>query len=336
MIQNRKSQQGVFIGVFALATLVVISLAISFMSNRVNELLAGQSQMISGKQAYWLAYSGMEIMSTEQFAVLDIAAGTSYSLAGGIIEVSSNASASLHNGAPRTNEIITTGKDGDSVRKIKWTLGNPTNYARYFDGAGDYITIADDNALDFGSGALSYSVWFRPAEVKLQQVLGKRNTAADANYELKLGADGSINAEIVGNRISATTTYSVNNWYHVAFTRSSTVTGYCELYVNGIREGTATHEGDVDNNEVFMIGDDPVSGSQFFNGIINAPAIWNTKLDEDEIQTLYIQAPAFNVNSIQSGSIRGYWKFDESGSTLNDETANNNDGSATNTERTGI
>ncbi|SVE04766.1 uncharacterized protein METZ01_LOCUS457620, partial [marine metagenome] len=60
--------------VFALATLVVISLAVSFMSNRVNDLLKNQGQMIAGKQSYWLGYSGMEINSTNRFA--GITAGT--------------------------------------------------------------------------------------------------------------------------------------------------------------------------------------------------------------------------------------------------------------------
>ena len=95
MIQNRKSQQGVFIGVFALATLVVISLAISFMSNRVNELLVGQSQMISGKQAYWSAYSGMELLSGSQFADASNFGTKTYSFSGGTITIEGEASAAL-------------------------------------------------------------------------------------------------------------------------------------------------------------------------------------------------------------------------------------------------
>ena len=46
MKYNKKPQEGVFIGVFALATLVVISLAIGFMSNRVNDLLTNQGQIL--------------------------------------------------------------------------------------------------------------------------------------------------------------------------------------------------------------------------------------------------------------------------------------------------
>ena len=52
MIYKNKLQEGVFIGVFALGTLVVISLAVGFMSNRVNDLLKNQGQMIAGRQSY--------------------------------------------------------------------------------------------------------------------------------------------------------------------------------------------------------------------------------------------------------------------------------------------
>ena len=84
MGNHKKKQEGVFIALFALSTLVVIGLAIGFMSNTVNDLLAGQGQVMAGKQSYWLAYSGMEITSTNRFA--GITAGTNtYTLEGGTI-----------------------------------------------------------------------------------------------------------------------------------------------------------------------------------------------------------------------------------------------------------
>ena len=42
MGNHKKTQEGVFIALFALSTLVVLGLAIGFMSNTVNDLLAGQ------------------------------------------------------------------------------------------------------------------------------------------------------------------------------------------------------------------------------------------------------------------------------------------------------
>jgi len=144
LIQNRKSQQGVFIGVFALATLVVISLAILFMSNRVNELLAVQGQMISGKQAYWSAYSGMELLSGSQLADASNTGTKTYSFSGGTISILGESSAALYNGVARTNEHTVTGTDGNSSRQMKWTLANPSpaEYALFFDGTtGDFVDI---------------------------------------------------------------------------------------------------------------------------------------------------------------------------------------------------
>ena len=133
MISNKKLQEGVFIGVFALATLVVISLAIGFMSNRVNDLLSNQGQMIAGKQAYWLANSGVEIIAQDKLADLGSATipakgdGTDigityekyYSFAGGSIQIVGDnpAGAGYHNGLARTKHVIITGSDANSAHQ---------------------------------------------------------------------------------------------------------------------------------------------------------------------------------------------------------------------------
>ena len=144
MGNHKKTQEGVFIALFALSTLVVISLAIGFMSNTVNDLLAGQGQVMAGKQSYWLAYSGMEITSTNRFA--GIPAGTNtYTLEGGTITtLGANVGAGKFNGSDITDEITSTGAIADGSRQVKWTLGNPnpTDYALFFDGTtGDFVDI---------------------------------------------------------------------------------------------------------------------------------------------------------------------------------------------------
>ena len=129
-----------FIGVFALGTLVVISLAVGFMSNRVNELLKNQGQMIAGRQSYWLAYSGIEIAAINRFA--GITAGTnSYTLVGGSISNVGTASSDKFNGTNRTNVITSTGTTGEGSRILKWTLGSSSEYAIFFDGDDDIVNI---------------------------------------------------------------------------------------------------------------------------------------------------------------------------------------------------
>jgi hypothetical protein len=148
MCNHKKTQEGVFIALFALSTLVVFSLAISFMSNMVNDLLVGQGQVMAGKQSYWLAYSGMEINSTKRFA--GITAGTNtYTLEGGTITtVGANVGAGKFNGSDITDVITSTGAIADASRQLKWTLGNPSpaEYALFFDG--DIVDFVDIGTIE--------------------------------------------------------------------------------------------------------------------------------------------------------------------------------------------
>ena len=140
MVNRNKAQEGVFIGLFALGVLVAISLAVSFMGNRVTDLLNVQGDVMAGKQSYWLAYSGIEIAATNRFA--GIAAGTkTYTLSNGSISVLGESSADKFNGADRTNVITSTGSVADGVRKIKHTLASSTEYALFFDGDDDIVNI---------------------------------------------------------------------------------------------------------------------------------------------------------------------------------------------------
>jgi hypothetical protein len=140
MVNRNKVQEGVFIGLFALGVLVAISLAVSFMGNRVTDLLNVQGKVMAGKQSYWLAYSGIEIAATNRFA--GVAAGTkTYTLSNGSISVLGESSADKFNGADRTNVITSTGSIADGARKIKYTLGSSTEYALFLDGDDDIVDI---------------------------------------------------------------------------------------------------------------------------------------------------------------------------------------------------
>ena len=51
---------------------------------------------------------------------------------------------------------------------MKLTVDEPSagNFARYFDGTGDYITISDHNELDIGTSDFTISIWLYPHEDK--------------------------------------------------------------------------------------------------------------------------------------------------------------------------
>ena len=70
-MRYKKTQEGMFIALFALATVVIITILVSYMSNWVNDMVATQTQVFFGKQAYWNAYSGMELSTSKKIASLD-------------------------------------------------------------------------------------------------------------------------------------------------------------------------------------------------------------------------------------------------------------------------
>ena len=304
-----------FIGVFALATLVVIGLAISFMSNRVNELLAGQSQMISGKQAYWSAYSGMELLSGSQLADASNTGTKTYSFSGGTISIVGESSAALYNGVARTDTHTVTGSDGNSSRQLKWTLNSPTIQA--YDFASDPATpkLTMNAAVSIAEDAIfTISAWVYIDALSLSPLFGVTDADddwirfTDAN---NMAIKGTGPAAVV---LSHGLSVGTGSWQHIVITRGSspddnTVT----VYVNGVAGSNP-----VVWNEQFLpnaIGTDYAGGSRhYFDGRIAQVAIWNTTLPEDQVRSIYIQGLSFDIRTtaddaltnLQTGMVH-YW-----------------------------
>jgi len=347
---HKKTQEGVFIALFALSTLVVLGLAIGFMSNTVNDLLAGQGQVMAGKQSYWLAYSGMEITSTNRFA--EITAGTNtYTLEGGEIKTIGTISADKFNGSDRTNEFTSTGTVADGSRQSKWTLGNPTNYALVFDGNNDLVSHSMDLAT---SASASVSTWFmkKGGDGAIQHLV-MFNDAEVPSYGtgILVGADNKLffsiqdGSETQAPSIKSTGTYTASSlWYHVVATwnKSSYSAADFKIYVNGVdvTDGGSFSLGGYDtdfalNIDEGTIGADNRTGTptEFFNGIIDEVSMWSTALSTAQIKSLFIQGRNFSVTNIENGSLAGYWNFQNS---FNDASGNSNHGTNTGATFTGI
>ena len=297
MIQNRKSQQGVFIGVFALATLVVISLAIGFMSNRVNELLVGQSQRISGKQAYWSAYSGMELLSGSQLADASNTGTKTYSFSGGTISIVGESSAALYNGVARTDTHTVTGSDGNSSRQLKRTVDSPTIQA--YDFASDPATpaLTMNAPVSIAEDAIfTISAWVYIDALSLSPLFGV--TDADDDWIRFTDANNmAIKGDGTERILSHGLTVGTGSWQHIVITRGAlpldnTVT----VYVNGVAGSNPVEW----NKEFFpsAIGTDFAGESRhYFDGRIAHVAIWNTTLSVSQIRSIYIQGLSFDIET---------------------------------------
>ena len=354
MILNKKSQQGVFIGIFALATLVVISLAVGFMSNRVNELLIGQSQMISGKQAYWSAYSGLELLSGSQLAVTSNTGTKVYNLAGGTITTVGVAHPddSLHNNEVRTSTVTSTGADANSSRELKYTL-YPVYHAIVFDGVDDFVSHSMDLAT---SVSASISTWFiKKGGDGSKQHLVMLDDAQNQGYgtHLLIGVDNKLLfsiqdfSEIQNPSIKSSGTYTANSlWYHVVATWNKSNEDFRDfkIYVNGVdvTNGGSFNSGNYATNFALnidegTIGADNRTGTpaEFFNGLIDEVAIWNVALSAAQIRSLYIQGRSFLATNILNSNLVGYWNFNDGSNTTDDVSSNDNKGTVSSATFTG-
>ena len=291
----RRTYPGVFIGVFALATVVLIAILITFMANRVTDMLSSQASIITYRQSYWLSYTGMEILAGDRFAGLTLGPNN-YNLAGGTITATGSASG-LHNGGNKTNVVTTKGSDGSSIRSFKWTLGNPVNYALSFDGSNDYVDIGN-----VFNDIKTISFWIHADDItsNTDQVIDLNGT----DY-IKV-----VNGEVTVNNIDTPTYYvnsvsgeqtitAVDTWYHVVIT---TATG---INVNDMDIGRL--EGEID----------------FMDGLIDQVALWNTTFSINQVRSLYIQGRGFNVGTFGSGNLKGYWPFENN---ANDGSENSHNG----------
>ena len=340
MIYNKKPQEGVFIGVFALATLVVISLAIGFLSNRVNDLLRNQGQMIAGRQAYWLAFSGMETVAQDRLGDLGSPTkgapfnGTKgdgvneeevydkyYSLAGGEIKVYgyNPAGAGYHNGLARTKHITVTGTDANSVRKIKWTLGSPANKGYNFSfsyNSTPSVTMGsaiNSIALD---GDFTISAWVQMDAIDERPLFGLE--AEQNNHWIQFTSATVMGFKGSGAAVSLThgLTIPTGSWQHVVITRATnTVT----VYLNSIAGGST-----VSWNEAFSpdaIGTSNNGTRKYFDGRMTQLALWTRAITLAEIQSIYIQGFTFSLTADLLTGLQHYWKLNN----LTDSTAQNND-----------
>ena len=344
---NRK-QEGVFIGVFALATLVVISLAVGFMSNRVNDLLSNQGQMIAGRQAYWLAFSGMETVAQDRLGDLGnpdhpqqhlqdntkddtpdagVVYNKHYSLAGGRIEVSGVKGSGYHNGLGKTKYITVTGTDANSERKIKWTLGSPDKRGFNFSRSSNEqplltMVSAIDTISSLPANEFTISAWVQMDAIDVRPLFGLE---ADVdNHWIQFTSATVMGFKGTGDVVPLTHGFTIptGSWQHVVITRAP-VTHIVTVYLNSIAGSTAVW------NEAFSpdaVGTSYNGGERkYFDGRIANLALWTRALTEREIQSIYIQGFTFNLigDDLLNG-LHHYWEMDDAGC-CNDATDRNND-----------
>ena len=108
----------------------------------------------------------------------------------------------------------------------------------YFDGDGDYLQIQDDGDFTFGTEDFTIDFWFNIAAGSRYHVLYDTGNLASDGIGMYLSSDANPIMYIYGKNLSSTTTFIINNWYHVALVKEANI---FYLFINGILEDSTSN-----------------------------------------------------------------------------------------------
>jgi len=107
----------------------------------------------------------------------------------------------------------------------------------YFNGSTDYLSLADNSALQLSTGDFTIEGWF--------YISGSTSTAynliskgtASTGWSLNTTTGARIQFSYTASNLTgATTTLVQGAWYHIAVVRSGSSAGNLKIYINGVQE----------------------------------------------------------------------------------------------------
>jgi hypothetical protein len=130
-----------------------------------------------------------------------------------------------------------------------------TGGSGYFDGTGDYLSIADAAGLRFGTGNFTIQAWiYRNAAGAVHSIAAKGG--ASTGWVFQVHSDNKLRFTQTTTNIDSTGTIPAGAWTHVAVVREGTGTNQTKLYINGVNDGQATVTTDFNQTEQLNIGAD--------------------------------------------------------------------------------
>ena len=202
-----------------------------------------------------------------------------------------------------------------------------TNYALSFDGSGDHIMVNGGTI----STAWSFEVWFKKAGTRTgMNLTNNSNSNNGGTWSLRLAQWSNINK--VGITKYGVKDYYINNskatletgkWAHVAWTYQNNLV---TVYVNGESLGSTFSRGPLSSGATLYWNIIGKSNSLSIYGELDEVRIWNDKRTASEIaDNMFLE-----LSGNEPGLVAYYKMSNGSGTTVDDDSSNSNNGTMTN------
>jgi hypothetical protein len=175
------------------------------------------------------------------------------------------------------------------------------SWSNYFDGTGDYLSVASNAAFGMGTGDFTIELWVNPtAFTGSGNVLVdmRSGTEPSVRPDLEYNSSGVLNYRVNGSTVISGGTLAIGTWSHVAIARSGTTT---KLFLNGVQVGSSySDSNNYGASAACRIGADDDGGpNAYVNGYIsNVRVVKGTA-----VYTAAFTPPTSNLTAISGTSL---------------------------------